>query len=228
MSEQSEQENGKGGGVDPGHVDRLIGANIRRYREARDLSQAELAEQLDMHQQTVQKIEKGTRPLKHSEAIRFASALKVPLHELTARDTAAEIAAEAMRHSGRFSQLNRQVKALAKDIADALVDFALVSGFIQRGLHEGEIEDDEIGASLTAAQTWLIHNWGQTLNTQIMTALRSNEFLADMREEFDADSYAEVVQRVREHRTVLHPSTSRMPLVEALKYRRPKPDESEA
>lgn len=91
-------------------VDRLIGGNVQQFRNAKKMSQAQLADAmtalgLQVAQQTILKIEKGTRPLRYSEAVAVAEALDVPLSALapdrvTARerqniDMAALEAAEA-------------------------------------------------------------------------------------------------------------------------------------
>lgn len=87
--------------VNPG-FDELVGANIRRYRDALGLSQTDLSERLTrpgepFHQQTVQKIEKGTRPLRLSEAARIAEVLGVSIADFAAvRPTPESVASVAM------------------------------------------------------------------------------------------------------------------------------------
>lgn len=54
-----------------------IGAKVREAREASRLGQTELARALrakgfSFHQQTVQRVESGERPLRHSEALALA------------------------------------------------------------------------------------------------------------------------------------------------------------
>jgi transcriptional regulator with XRE-family HTH domain len=75
--------------VEESDVDRLIGANVQRFRTAKKLSQAQLADSMSVRtgqqiaQQTILKIEKGTRPLRYSEAVALAAALDVPLNALS-------------------------------------------------------------------------------------------------------------------------------------------------
>jgi transcriptional regulator with XRE-family HTH domain len=69
-------------------ADRLIGANVQQFRNAKKMSQAQLAEAMSektgqqVAQQTILKIEKGTRPLRYSEAVGLAAALDIPLTAL--------------------------------------------------------------------------------------------------------------------------------------------------
>lgn len=70
-------------------VDRLIGGNVQQFRNAKKMSQAQLADAMtaktgqQVAQQTILKIEKGTRPLRYSEAVAMAEALDVPLSALS-------------------------------------------------------------------------------------------------------------------------------------------------
>src|SRR5258708_28658631 len=63
-------------------VDRLIGQNIRANRLARGLSQAELADQIGVTFQQVQKYEKGTNRVGGSRLVQVAKALNAPAFAL--------------------------------------------------------------------------------------------------------------------------------------------------
>lgn len=98
--------------------DELMGANIQRYRTAAGLSQAELAETLSesgeqMHQQTIQKIEKGARPLRLSEALRIAGVLGVSI-EVLARPT------PETDTSLRVQSRNRAVLTAARSVEESI------------------------------------------------------------------------------------------------------------
>ncbi len=67
-------------GPDP--VDIIVGANVRKIRNLRGLSQTALAEALDMTFQQVQKYEKGTNRIASSNLVRIAQTLKVNLATL--------------------------------------------------------------------------------------------------------------------------------------------------
>lgn len=67
--------------------DVMVGRNVKALRNAADLTQTELAERLTaagypMQQQTVLKIERGSRPLKLEEALVVADILDVPTESL--------------------------------------------------------------------------------------------------------------------------------------------------
>jgi len=68
--------------------DEVVGRNVRAFREARGLSQAQVAEAAvnagipGFHPQTVLKVEKGTRALKFVEALTLAHILGVPTDHL--------------------------------------------------------------------------------------------------------------------------------------------------
>lgn len=60
-----------------------FGTKVRQWRQARNWSQEDLADRLrlqgfDMHQTTVAKIERGTRPLRVAEAAAIANIFRVP------------------------------------------------------------------------------------------------------------------------------------------------------
>ena len=63
--------------------DRVIAANVRRFRTAAGMTQAQLADALEpqgfsFQQQTILKIEKGDRPLKFTEALAISHVLGIP------------------------------------------------------------------------------------------------------------------------------------------------------
>ncbi|ONM47174.1 helix-turn-helix domain-containing protein [Nocardia donostiensis] len=63
--------------------EKRFGDQVRQWRKARSWSQEELAEKLtnfgfEMHQTTLAKIERGTRPLRVAEAIALAQVFGVP------------------------------------------------------------------------------------------------------------------------------------------------------
>lgn len=65
-----------------------IGQRIQELRQARGMTQHDLAEAANrlggtFHQQTIQKIEAGARPLRHSEAIKLTLALGVHIDALS-------------------------------------------------------------------------------------------------------------------------------------------------
>ena len=74
-------------GMDEQSVDEAVGVRIRTLREAKNWSQVELAEKLsadgsNWYRQTILKVEKGQRPLKAAEILRFAAVLEVSPQQL--------------------------------------------------------------------------------------------------------------------------------------------------
>jgi transcriptional regulator with XRE-family HTH domain len=70
-------------------TDAQVGHNLQRIREARGVSQADLAARLGklglpFHQQTILKVEKGQRPLRLAEAQAIATVLGVDLKLISA------------------------------------------------------------------------------------------------------------------------------------------------
>jgi transcriptional regulator with XRE-family HTH domain len=85
----------------PTDFNRRVGRNLQRFRKAADLSQADLAEMLSgrglpFQQQTILKVEKGTRPLRFEEALAIAQILRINVASLSEEHLLpAEVAAAA-------------------------------------------------------------------------------------------------------------------------------------
>jgi len=60
----------------------IFSANIKRYRQGRSLSQADLAEKLDISVNFLCNIENGNRWISPKTLVKFASALKIEPYEL--------------------------------------------------------------------------------------------------------------------------------------------------
>lgn len=68
--------------VEPGTLQRAVGANVRRLREGRGLSQEAFALELDYHRTYIGGVERGERNLTLQTVERFAAALGVTPWEL--------------------------------------------------------------------------------------------------------------------------------------------------
>ncbi|HET8726067.1 MAG TPA: helix-turn-helix transcriptional regulator [Alphaproteobacteria bacterium] len=66
----------------PDPIDVAVGANLRRLRRRRGLSQAQLGAPLDLTFQQIQKYEKGTNRVSASMLVRIANLLGVPIGAL--------------------------------------------------------------------------------------------------------------------------------------------------
>ncbi|MFE3189869.1 helix-turn-helix domain-containing protein [Nocardia sp. NPDC059240] len=70
-------------------VDKAIGANVLRYREAAGLSQTALSRRLSTHgmhiaQRQISELENGNRTLKLTEAVALTHALRITIDQLLA------------------------------------------------------------------------------------------------------------------------------------------------
>lgn len=144
----------------------IFGQNLRAAREARNMSQADLVEELarhgvNLHRQTVHKIEHAGRPLKVDEAVAIAEALESDLdamlrapsnfrlHELAA--TIEEKRSEAIRVVGEMYELQQRLASFldsdddgegdmfteyldwsAVDLHDRLIDLLIKSKELRR------------------------------------------------------------------------------------------------
>ena len=66
-------------GKHPTNIDRIVGRNIRVYRMARGWSQTQLADELGLTFQQVQKYEKGTNRVGSGRLFQIGAALGVPV-----------------------------------------------------------------------------------------------------------------------------------------------------
>jgi transcriptional regulator with XRE-family HTH domain len=105
----------------PDSVDRIVGRNIRIYRLQKGLTQTELADQLELTFQQVQKYEKGTNRIGSGRLLKIATFLGVPV---TALFKGSDEMADADKQS-IFDQLakphaNRLLQAFARIDDDGL------------------------------------------------------------------------------------------------------------
>lgn len=175
--------------------DELVGANVQRIRKAVGLSQAELADAIStdderIPQQTIVKIEKGTRPLKYAEAVRISKSLKVGLAELAAVPPRAQHDAHYRAASSRLSQLQSELAMFAPRLAAELVDLTTQLSLDRSVLRQ---EDGPSPHLLQNAEAWIRQDWGEVLNDGLMHALRAHPDLTDLRDDLAAPTYIEVL-----------------------------------
>ncbi|MGN5238090.1 helix-turn-helix domain-containing protein [Rhodococcus sp. SJ-3] len=129
-----------------------IGQRIQELRQARGMTQHDLAEAANrlggtFHQQTIQKIEAGARPLRHSEAIKLTLALGVHIDALSGDKPEIDrqfAAVQAAMHESRSSvrELDRAVWEWlarwreAKDQAAIFADLEQMDSDDEEGLTE--------------------------------------------------------------------------------------------
>ncbi len=102
-----------------------VGANVQRFRKAAGLSQADLAHALNQRgasfqQQTVLKVEKGSRPLKLDEAVMIADILKMPVFDLLIMRADAGELVEAAIELNKANEALRRLEARREELAGEL------------------------------------------------------------------------------------------------------------
>jgi transcriptional regulator with XRE-family HTH domain len=178
--------------------DQDVGANIQRYRAARGMSQSELADRLSeggekVHQQTVQKIEKGTRPLRFSEAIRIASILELPTSELTNPSPTSAANARMNERLIRVSHASEVVKQGVAKLAEELLKLAVTYG------RSTVAEPKPSGVLLGKARYQLHLDWGARLGEDILAALQDPTRESSMAAKSTAEALNDVVERASQY-----------------------------
>lgn len=178
--------------------DKLVGSNIQRYRAAKGMSQSDLAEQLSawsgehVHQQTIQKIEKGTRALRYTEAVPLCALLDVELQDLAVGEPEAKLAAAAMRDRQKIEEMQQELIEFADRLAPMLVDQAMSA----MRLRDSTLSEDTLKLLEASSTHALGINWGRDLNNALLTALRKDPYLAEIRPEIAAPTYTEILRRL--------------------------------
>lgn len=177
--------------------DKLVGSNVQKYRKAKGLSQADLATAIStpnegVHQQTILKIEKGSRPLKFSEAEKIARVLKISTRHLSDVPRRADLNAGHMALHARLSLISDELTGISHRLAMLLVELAT-----RLASEATNSEEDQPSRYLTEqAQAWLEVNWGKGLNTSLLDEIRETALLTVVNPEFDADTYTDVLKNL--------------------------------
>jgi transcriptional regulator with XRE-family HTH domain len=111
-----------------------VGANVRRHREAKGLSQSELSQEMKLlgHkswvQQTVPRVERGSQPLKLEEACDIAKILDIDLPALTdtfaSNETIAASATEIMQIRASIARTREKQRKFEEDMEQWIVQAA--------------------------------------------------------------------------------------------------------
>ncbi|WP_016889724.1 helix-turn-helix transcriptional regulator [Mycobacteroides abscessus] len=135
---------------------------MARLRKERGLTQTDLARQLatwglPFHQQTVQRIENGQRPVRLNEAKLIARELEVSLDTMMSTTTASgqsmmRAVDEARRGAGRFADV---VNEELEDLANSAAQLTLLVGELLE--HRGE--DSNGDPALDYGFAWANHVW---------------------------------------------------------------------
>lgn len=106
-----------------------IGRAVQQLRTAAGMSQGELADQLTamgeaFHQQTVLKIEKGTRALKFTEAVKIARVFRVSVDSLIYSEERLDESLETQRRFDAVLAGLVELERVATDVQHARIDLA--------------------------------------------------------------------------------------------------------
>lgn len=104
-----------------------VGARLRRVREARDISQVELAKRLGVTQSNVSEMERGIRSVTSDLAVKLARTLRVSVDEIlvggnhTAEKTPLA-SVKLLRRVQRIEKLPEARQRVVLKVIDALID----------------------------------------------------------------------------------------------------------
>ena len=118
--------------------DKNVGSNVARFRKARGLSQAELAAAISnegdlIHQQTIQKIEKGSRPLKYSESVHISNVLGISPSDLSDVPARAESNSNFIAAISGVTSAEQEIDSAAEHLVRALVRLGGYISFCEEG-----------------------------------------------------------------------------------------------
>lgn len=178
-------------------LDRLVGSNVQTYRKSRGLSQADLAAAIStpqegVHQQTILKIEKGTRPLKLSEAVRIAEALEITPFDLVRPSKRAAANAWITDMHVRLDQSLVELLRLAEETAPLMA--ALAHRLARQTAKEADEQADP--AVRKGALNVLKDSWGKIFDQALLSELRRLPSLTTVSSEFDAETYIGVLRKI--------------------------------
>jgi transcriptional regulator with XRE-family HTH domain len=103
-----------------------VGARLRRLREARDLSQAKLAQRLGATQSNVSEMERGIRTVTANLAVKLAKELRASIDEILVGNGASEKtplkSVKLLRRVQRIEALPEPRQRVVLKVLDALID----------------------------------------------------------------------------------------------------------
>lgn len=173
--------------------DARIGTNLAALRASVGVSQGELANQIGVAQQTIAKIEKGTRPLKYAEAVAISEALKTPISALADKQDGVAITAVLLQAMHRITSVESWLEARASSIARNLFTIAVRLNAVTLGRRDQPDEWEGIHERATA---YLETDWGSEFNEKVLHALRSRCFDIGVLPDVDDASYQAILRNL--------------------------------
>ena len=108
--------------MDRASLSRLIGANIRKYRIQRDVSQEHLALESGIHPAYISKLERGEKCPTIDTLYRLAKALRIPVYKLIDIDGDIDnISDTAYKIQKSLSNLSTEQQNRIADLIDEIV-----------------------------------------------------------------------------------------------------------
>lgn len=108
--------------MDRASLSRLIGANIRKYRIQRDVSQEHLALESGIHPAYISKLERGEKCPTIDTLYRLAKALRIPVYKLIDIDGDIDnISDTAYKIQKSLSDLSTEQQNRIADLIDEIV-----------------------------------------------------------------------------------------------------------
>lgn len=170
--------------------DARIGKNLAALRVSAGLSQGELAERIGVAQQTVAKMEKGTRPLKYGEAVAISECLNTPISALADTEGGVESTAVMLTAMHQINSIESWLERRAYSMARQLWTIASRLNAIKLG-RRNQPRDWE--AILERATAYLETDWGSEFNEKLTHAVRSRCFDIGILSEVDDVSYQAIL-----------------------------------
>lgn len=167
--------------------DAAVGRNLAQLRTAKGVSQSELAEKLGVAQQTVAKIEKGTRSLKYLEAVHICFVLGVDVKALVSDDIEGSLGLIAI--ASDIWSASGTIHDVAPTLANALVQLSYEVAGIKAGVRPPALESE-----YQQAMNLLRTDWGTIFNRLLDAEVHSNNLISRFADEFDSETgYLEVL-----------------------------------
>lgn len=173
--------------------DARIGKNLAALRVSAGLSQGELAEKIGVAQQTVAKMEKGTRPLKYGEAVAISECLKTPLSALADTEGGVDSTAVMLTAMQQMNIIESSLERRSDAMARYLWTIAVRLNAIQLGRRSQPRDWETI---LERAMAYLETDWGSEFNDKLKHAVRSRCFDMGILAVVDDVSYQAILTNI--------------------------------
>ncbi|RIU38541.1 helix-turn-helix transcriptional regulator [Mycobacteroides abscessus] len=168
-----------------------IGKNLATLRVSAHLTQGDLAERIGVAQQTIAKVEKGARPLKHTEAIAICAVLNAPISALSADSSKVDTTARLIGLMASLNGSDSSIQRVAGHMGPNLVKLAFTLSAIKAGRLDPPADWDSEQAR---AMAFITTDWGsEILNWALTRSVRQKCFELGFLEEVDANSYQEIL-----------------------------------